>query len=485
MKGRQVMRTVRTPRVCRIRHDRGVRRDQRIGLLVIVTGVFMLSLDVTMLDIVLPDIATAIGADPTQISWIADCYNVALAGLILLGAGLGGRFGQRRVYLIGLVIFGVAGLAAALVSDPVALIAARTVMGIGAAGLAAPAVALTGLMFTGEQRTRALAAWAAASGLGLGVGPIVGGLVISVASWRWIFLILVPFVAVMYVVGRASLPAGKSDRGGLAVSPGPTDGRPTLDMGGAVLSALALVPLVAALLQVPELGWTNPWVLTGIAAGLILLAAFAAWETRARAPMIDVRVLRIPAVSATALALAASYVGFLGLQFLGAIQLRGDFDLDPVLAGLVLTPWAILYWIGARVGASLSVRLGAGTVILTGLAILTVSCGALALVSTASPLWVGVGMSLAGIGCGFITPVGVSLMLSSTPDSLLPTSSGLSMVVRYGGGAVGLAVCASAVAVGVSAPWGYIAAGGLVLVLGMGTAAFLRRGTASAPLAAG
>ena len=95
------------------------------------------------------------------------------------------------------------------------------------------------------------------------------------------------------------------------------------------------------------------------------------------------------------------------------------------------------------------------------------------------------GMSLAGIGCGFITPVGVSLMLSSTPDSLLPTSSGLSMVVRYGGGAVGLAICASAVAVGMSAPWGYLAAGALVLVLGLGTAGFLRRGSASARLAAG
>lgn len=463
MKGRQVIRTVRIPRVCRIGHDHGVRRDQRIGLLVIVTGVFMLSLDVTMLDIVLPDFATAIGASPTQISWIADCYNVALAGLILVGAGLGGRFGQRRVYLIGLVIFGVASLAAAIVSDPVALIAARTVMGIGAAGLAAPAVALTGLMFTGEQRTRALAAWAAASGLGLGVGPIIGGLIISVASWRWIFLILVPFVAVMYVVGRASLPAGTSDD------------HPPLDMAGAVLSALALIPLVAGLLQVPDLGWSNPWVLAGIAVGLILLAAFAVRETRARAPMIDVRVLRIPAVSATALALAASYVGFLGLQFLGAIQLRGDFDLDPVLAGLVLTPWAILYWIGARVGAALSVRLGSGKVILSGLAILTVACGVLAVMSTLSPLWVGAGMSLAGIGCGFITPVAVSLMLSSTPDALLPTSSGLSMVVRYGGGAVGLAVCASAVAVGMSAPWGYLAAGVLVVVLGIGTAGFLRR----------
>ena len=452
------------PRVCPIGHDLGVPQGHHIGLLVVVAGVFMLSLDVTMLDIVLPDIATAIGADAAEVSWIADCYNVALAGLILVGAGLGGRFGQRRVYLIGLVIFGLGGLAAALVSDPVALIAARTVMGIGAAGLAAPAVALTGIMFTGEQRTRALAAWAAASGLGLGVGPIIGGLIISAASWRWIFLILVPFVAVMYIAGRAALPAGTSDD------------HPPLDMAGAVLSALALVPLVAALLQVPELGWSNPQVLAGIGVGLVLLAAFAIHETRARAPMIDVRVLRIPAVSATALALAASYVGFLGLQFLGAIQLRDDFDLEPVQAGLALTPWAVLYWIGARMGASLSVRVGANSVILGGLAILTVSCGVLALLSTASPVWVAVGMSLAGIGCGFITPVGVSLMLSSTPDALLPTSSGLSMVVRFGGGAVGLAICASAVAVGMSAPWGYLAAGVLVLGLGIGTAGFLRRG---------
>ena len=445
----------------------------------------MLSLDVTMLDIVLPDIATAIGASETQLSWIADCYNVALAGLILVGAGLGGRFGQRRIYLIGLVIFGVGGLVASIVSDPLALIAARTVMGIGAAGLAAPAVALTGVMYQGEQRTRALAVWAAASGIGLGVGPIIGGLIISVANWRWIFLILVPVAAVMYVVGRAALPAGEPDRGGLAIPPGPTDDRPSLDLPGAVLSALALVPLVAALLQVPELGWSNPWVWAGITVGLAMLAAFALWETRARAPMIDVRVLRIPSVSATAFALAASYVGFLGLQFLAATQLRAHFDLDPVLAGLVLTPWAVLYWIGAQVGASLSERLGASMVILSGLAILTLACAFLALLSTVSPLWVALGMSLAGIGCGFITPVAVSLMLSSTPDALLPTSSGLSMVVRYGGGAVGLAICASAVAVGVSVPWGYVAAGALVLILGIGTAGFLRRGTTPSPSAAG
>ena len=132
-----------------------MRTDDRRGLLVVVTGVFILSLDVTMLDIVLPEIATDLSADQTQISWIADCYNVALAGLILLAAGLGGRFGQRRVFLTGMGVFGLGSLATGLASTPAVLIASRSLMGVGAACLATSAVALTGIMFPGERRARA------------------------------------------------------------------------------------------------------------------------------------------------------------------------------------------------------------------------------------------------------------------------------------------------------------------------------------------
>ena len=438
-----------------------------MGLLVVVTGVFMLSLDVTMLDIVLTDIGTALDADEAQISWLADCYNIALAGLILLGAGLGGRFGQRRVYLTGLVLFGAGSILAGIARDPAMLIAARTIMGIGAAGLAAPAVALTGLMFPGEQRTRALATWAAASGIGLAVGPITGGLIISVANWRWIFLILVPFVVAMFLVGRTSLPAGRSS------------GDASLDLPGAALSALALVPLVAALLQVPELGWLDAWVIAGLVLGALMLVAFVLRETRATAPMIDVAVLRMPTVAMAPLALAASYVGFLGLQFLAAIELRTTFGLEPVQAGLALAPWAVLYWAGARVGASLATKTAPAHVVLAGLAILCTSFVVLAALSSAGPAWVAAGLAVAGIGCGLITPVAVSLMLSATPEDLLPTSSGLSMVVRYGGGAIGLAVCASAAATAGAPAGGYLAGGILVLALGL-AALFLQRRAAVA-----
>lgn len=435
----------------------------RVGLLVIVTVVFILSLDVTMLDIVLPDIGRGIGADEVQLSWLADCYNVAMAGLMLLGAGLGGRFGQRRVYLIGLGIFGVGCVLASIATTPAALIAARTVMGVGAAGLSAPSVALTGEMFPGEQRVRALATWAAASGIGLSLGPILGGAIMSVASWRGIFVVLVPLVAITFVIGRAALPTARP------ATP------PALDLPGAALSALALVPLVAALLQIPDVGWSNPLILAGLGVGIALLVAFVRHEARARAPMIDVTVLRIPVVGAAAVALAASYVGFLGLQFLSSIQLRTAFGLTPVQAGLALAPGAILYWVGAQAGAYLADRIGATKVVLSGLAILWLSFVLLTAFSTRGAVWVSVLMTVEGIGCGLITPVAVSLMLSATPEALLATSSGLSMVARFGGGAVGMAILATAAATGGAISWGYLAGAVLVGALALVAGRLLRR----------
>lgn len=442
-------------------------QGNRLGLFTVVTGVFVLSLDVTMLDIVLPDIAAEIGADQAQVSWIADCYNVALAGLILLGAGLGGRFGQRRVYLTGLFIFALGSIVAGITSTPAALIAARTVMGIGAAGMAAPAVALTGIMFAGDRRTRALATWAAASGIALALGPMVGGVIISIATWRWIFFILVPLAAVIFVIGRASLPVGDAD-----------DGR-ELDIPGAALSALALVPLVAALLQIPDVGWSSPWVLAGLAMGLVLLIAFVVREMRANVPMIDLRVLRIPSVTAAASSLAASYAGFLGLLFLASLQLRTDFTLDPVQAGLALAPWALMFWIGARLGALMSKHTGPGRIVVSGMVVLCASFALLTAVSTLGPVWIAIGLSGAGLGCGLITPVSVNLMLSSSPEELLPTSSGLSMVMRYGGGSVALALCATAAALGGGYPAGYAVGALLVALLALVTAATARRDAAA------
>ncbi|MFM8353221.1 MAG: MFS transporter [Actinomycetales bacterium] len=444
--------------------------SHRAGLFVIVFVVFVMSLDVTMLNVVLTDIGLDIGADQTQLAWIADCYNISLAGLILLGAGLGGRLGQRAVYLAGLLIFAAGSVWASFVTEPTSLIAARTVMGIGAAGLAAPSVALVGEMFPDAERTKALATWAAASGLGLALGPILGGLIMDLSDWRWTFLAMVPMILAAYVLGRSFLPAGTS-----GVSP-------RLDINGAALSALALIPLVTALLQAPDFGWANPVILVGLGSGMAGVLAFCLHELRARAPMIDLRVLRIPMVSAAALALAGAFIGFLGLQFLASLQLRAQFGLGPVQAGLALAPWAILYWIGARTAATLVPRFGAPAIIAFGLVLVGLAFVFLATFSGLGPAIVSTGMSIAGLGGGLIIPVSVNVMMSSTPEALLPTTSGLSMIARFGGGAVGLAVLASAAAAAGSTEPGYLVGIMILLALGVGTGWFLGRARRTNPI---
>ena len=435
----------------------------RTGLFVIVLVVFVMSLDVTMLDVLLTDIGRDIGADRTQLAWIADSYNISLAGLILLGAGLGGRLGHRRVYLTGLLIFGAGSIWGSFVADPASLIAARTLMGIGAAALAAPSVALLGQMFTDQERPKALATWAAASGIGLALGPILGGIIMDLSDWRWIFLAMVPMVLAAFLLGRASLP------------PGGFASQSRLDIPGAALSAIAVIPLVAALLQAPDFGWSNPYILAGLGLGIALVIAFVLHELRTRAPMIDIRVLRIPMVSAAALALASAFVGFLGLQFLVALQLRTQFGLGPVEAGLALAPWAILYWVGARAGSGLAPNLGAPRVIAIGIAMLGLAFLFLAALASLGPIVIAVGMSIAGLGGGFITPVSVNVMMSAPPPALLATSSGLSMIARFGGGAVGMAVLASAATTSGGSVSGYLAGALLLLFLGLGATALMHR----------
>ena len=178
-----------------------------------------------------------------------------------------------------------------------------------------------------------------------------------------------------------------------------------MDVIGAVLSVLALVPLVAGILQAPDQGWASPWVVGGIIIGAAFTALFALRELRTPVPMIDLHVLRTSAVRGSAFALAASYVGFLGLQLLAALQLQGEFGLAPIAAGLVIVPFAVMFWASARVGAALVLRHGPVNMIFAGLAFLLTAFILLAFMSSRGSLWVGVCLAIAGTGCGLVIPL--------------------------------------------------------------------------------
>ena len=264
---------------------------------------FISAMDMTIVNVALPDISNDLDAGIGELQWVLDAFLVSLAGLLLVGNGLADRFGRRRVFLLGLIGFAVTSVLAAVAGTVGELIAARVLMGVAAACVMPPALSLLAVLFPPELRSKAAGVWAAVAGLGLALGPVLGGLLVDVAGWRWVFLVNVPFVLLAVPFGLRWLPESRRP------------GAPPLDIPGAALSTLALGGVVFTLIEGVDAGWTSPAVLiaaiTGVAAGV----AFLATELRRRHPLFDVRVLARRRVAAGALVILAAYIATLGMLF--------------------------------------------------------------------------------------------------------------------------------------------------------------------------
>jgi predicted MFS family arabinose efflux permease len=268
----------------------------------------------------------------------------------------------------------------------------------------------------------------------------------------------------------------------LPVGRGP-DGVP-LDVWGAGLALVALVPLVAAIIEGPRLGWTSPWVIGGLAAGVLLLTGFVARELMARHPAFDVRALRHPAVAGASLVLFASYVAFMGVLFLVTLELQHVAGVTPIEYGLLLLPMSVAYWVMSRVGAKVAAGGRSALALTAGLAAVVASF-ALPAFAPPSPGWAVPALILMGVGGGLLVPVASAAVLDALPAVSLGTSSALSVVPRFTGGAVGVAIIASAVST-VSAPAsstledgltaGYRAGGITALILAVAAGLLLARG---------
>mgnify|MGYP006278753099 CR=1 FL=1 len=396
---------------------------------VVAMSAFFLSLDLTFVNVALPEIGTDLGASLTGLGWVVDAYTLALTGLLLPGAALAERHGRRRVFLVGMAIFTVTSALAGLAPDMGTMIGARAGMGIGGGLMLAPAIALTAMLFPFGQRARALATWASASAIGLAAGPVLGGLVVGLIGWRWTFLLTVPFLVVSLVLGMRVLPEGGSA----------TD-RP-LDLVGVALSMLGLVPLVAALLDGPRSGW-GLRTAGGLVLGIALITWFVVRMLRARHPIFDPRVLARPSVRGTSIALFASYVVLMGGIFLATIEMQAVLGVGPVQYGLLLTPLAIMYWLMSRVGAVLATRGASTWAIVVGLAVSLASFvveGLLPSSAATSTL----ALALMGTAGGLISPTSVARMLDDLDDmDGLGTASGLSVLSRFIGGTIGVAIIA-------------------------------------------
>lgn len=407
------------------------------GLVVLAGTAFLLSTDLTMVNVAIGAIQSDLQVSMSQLGWVVDSYSIAMVSLLLCAAPLGERLGQKRVFLVGLGLFGLGSLLGALAAQISMLIAARVVMGVGAALMLAPSQVLTAALFPAKERMAAFATWSTLGALGLCIGPLLGGLLVSGPGWAWIFSVNLPVVALALLMGWRVLPVVAANKGA------------QLDPFSFVTSSLGLVLSLGALLQGPDQGWRSPAIAVSLLGGVLLLGLFVRRQRDLAQPLLQLAAWRQPGVRRALLALFAMTISFNGAQFLGVMELHQD-GWTPLAIGLLLAPYALVVWLASRRATPLSRRLGelrlialAYVPLVLGFVLLGLAPASGALAATA-----GLGLILGGLGQGVIAPVATTLVYNSLPAELLSSGAGLAMLARFLGSSVIVAVLDSALASG-------------------------------------
>ncbi len=401
-------------------------------LIVVSIAVFMVTLDNLVVTTALPTIRAELGASIEALEWTVNAYTLSFAVFLLTGAALGDRFGRRRLFVTGLALFTGASLTAALAPSTGVLIAARAVQGIGGAIVAPLTLTLLASAFPVERRGVALGIWAAVNGLGVALGPLVGGAVVQGLSWQWIFGINVPLGVLLIPLAARRL----------SESRGPDSG---LDLRGVALASAGLFALVHGIVRGESLGWTSPLILGSLAAGLALLAAFAAWETRAPEPMLPMRFFRSRAFAATNGAGLAMFFGMFGSIFLLTQFLQFAQGHSALDAGLRMLAWTGAVLIVAPVAGALSARVGGRPFIVAGLSLQAVALAWLATIADPAVAYLDIvpPFVLAGSGMALVFAPSAETVLASVAPRFAGKASGATNAIRELGGVLGVAVLAS------------------------------------------
>jgi EmrB/QacA subfamily drug resistance transporter len=399
---------------------------------IVSVAVFMTALDNLVVTMALPAIRASLGASIQSLEWTVNAYTLTFAVLLLTGAALGDRFGRRRMFVLGLALFTAASAAAALSTSAGELIAARAVQGAGGAIVLPLTLTLLSEAMPAERRGAAIGIWGGVSGLGVALGPLIGGAVVSGISWHWIFWINVP-------VGIALLPLARVR---LTESRGPAG---HLDMPGLALAGPGLLGITYGAIRGQELGWTSPTILAALAAGTAFLIAFVVWERRASAPMLPMSFFRSRGFSATNGLSFAMYFGVFGSIFLLAQFFQITQGYSPLEAGLRTLPWTGMPMIVAPLAGMLSDRIGTRPLMATGLALQAIAIGWLALILTPNVAYglLVVPFVLAGTGMALVFAPSATAALASVPPAAAGQASGANNAIRELGGVIGVAVLAS------------------------------------------
>ena len=418
---------------------------------------FMATLDNLVMTNALPVIHEKLGATVEQLQWFVNAYTLSFATFILLAVALGDRFGRRTVFVIGIAIFTLASAAAALSVNPGELIVARAFQGVGGAALMP--LSLTLLAGSVPQRLRPLAIgiWGGISGLGVAMGPLIGGAVVEGWNWQGIFWINVP-------VGIIAVPLA------LFALPNSFGARLRADVLGVVLVGLGVLAVIFGIVRGNPLGWDSPVVIGSLVLGGALLVAFVLWESRATAPLLPLRLFRDRSFTVANIVGVGFSFGMFGavfilIQFLQIVQ-----GASPLQAAVQTTPWTLAPMVVAPLAGIFAPRIGTRNLIVAGLALEAISLFWLASTMTATIAYIDMvpPFIIAGIGMGLVFAPSSTAVLATMPPADHAKASGTNSTLREVGVALGIAVLTAVFtgAGGQLTPTGYVDAAIPAIVVG-------------------
>nr|WSY56414.1 MFS transporter [Streptomyces sp. NBC_00886] len=411
---------------------------RRLLLALLCVAQFMLILDVTVVNVALPDMAADLHLGREALTWVVTSYTLCFGGLMLLGGRLADVLGAHRTVLAGLALFTAASLVTGLATGAPMLMSGRVLQGVGAALLSPAALSIVTTSFHGAERNKALGVWAALGGTGSAAGVLLGGALTSGPGWQWVFFVNVP----VGVATLAALPAVLPRR-----APRPS----RLDIPGAALVTAGTAALIYGLVRAGDAGWSDMTALLPLLGALVLYAGFAAAERASQVPLMDLRMFtRRPVLAGAFLMLVATAL-LIGFFFLGSVYLQQLRGYGPFATGLLFLPVAVSTGVGAHLGSRLVGRIGSRATAVAGLLLTATGTVPLAWLPADGNVYArllpGLVVATFGIGVVFVTAITTALALVAPEEAGL--ASGVVNTFHEMGGSVGVAVLSTVAASGI------------------------------------
>jgi MFS transporter, DHA2 family, multidrug resistance protein len=403
-------------------------------LRVLALSLVIIGLDNTILNVALPSLQEHFDASSSTLQWMVDSYLVTFAGLLLTLGTLGDRFGRKRALQTGIALFGLSSLAVLFVETSTQLIAVRALMGVGGALIMPATLSIITNVFPREERAKAIGIWAGTASIGVGLGPLFGGLLLEYFDWYSVFLVNVPVAIVAFVAGMRLVPESRD----------PNPGR--FDVPGALLSIGALVALIYAIIEAPEKGWLDPATLGVFGTALALGAMFVAWELRTTAPMLDLSLFRNPRFGIGSMSISLASFSLFGAIFVITQFLQFAKGYSPLEAGAAMVPVAFGLMLGAVSSTKFAARVGTTRVVAFGLTGLGTMLATTLLWTSDMPYWpIGVWFFGAAVSMGYILGPATASVMGAVPKEKSGVASAMNDVTRQVGGSLGTAIIGSLV----------------------------------------